>query len=262
MSFFDTILDLGKTALNYLKSDGIGSALARTALTGFALSQLSKSVSKSNDAVTAANQTPKEVGAKIVITPDQNNRIPVFYGRSFLPGIVTDAHISTDQTTMTYVYTLAELTGTQLSDGAETQYTFNDVYLNDQRVVFKSDGITVNQTIDRDGNQDASLRDLVTIRFYAGGSESSFQTQQIGGYSITPADAYDVVPNWTVFHGMYKLVFAVITVIYNAEKGLKTLPQVLFDLESSMQEPGDCIYDYLLSTRYGAGLALEDIFDE
>jgi hypothetical protein len=261
MSFFSTIADLGKSALNFLSGNGIGSQLAKMALTGYALNQVTQNVNKSNQSTPSAS-VKVDPGVRIQIDPDQNNRIPVLYGESFVPGIVTDAHLSTDQATMTYVFTLCELTGTKISDSTPSTYEFEDVYLNDQRVVFKSDGITADYTMDRNGVQDLSVRDLVTVRFYVGGSPSAFQQGQQGGYAITPINCWDVVPTWTPLHAMNDLLFAVITVKYNAEKGLKALPTVLFHLRNSMSQPGDCLWDFATNTRYGAGIAEEDIFRE
>jgi hypothetical protein len=261
MSFFDTIVDLGKSAVGLLSSNSLGSQLARMALTGYTLNQVTKSVNKENQK--ASVETAKiDPGVRIQIDPDQNNKIPILYGESYVPGIVTDAHLNATLTKMTYVFTLCEKTGTKISNNQPSSYEFEDVYLNDQRVVFKSDGITCDYTLDRDGNQDPSLKDLVTVRFYAGGSQATYQQGQQGGYAVTQEDAWDVVPTWTVFHSMNNLLFAVIEITYNAEKGIKALPTVLFHLRNNMSMAGDCLYDYATNTRYGAGIAEEDIFRE
>jgi hypothetical protein len=264
MSFFSTIADLGKSAIGFLRGNSLGSNLARTALTGFLLNKVNASINKSNDAARAVSVTapPVDPGTPLEIVPDQNNRIPVLYGEAFVPGIITDAHLSADRKVMTYVFTLSERTGIQLSTDVQSSYEFEDVYLNDQRVVFKSDGITVDYTIDREGNQDISARDLVTVRFYAGGSASSFQQGQQGGFIVTQQNAWDVVPNWTSFHVMNELIFAVITVTYNSNNGLRGVPRPLFHIINSMSQPGDVLYDYATNTRYGAGIDPEDIYDE
>lgn len=267
MSFFSTIVDLGKSALGFLSSNSLGANLAKTAITGFLLNKVSSSVNKSNDAArsVAATTPPVDPGTPLEIVPNQNNRIPVLYGEAFVPGIITDAHLSADNTVMTYVFTLSERTGDLMSTGLASEYQFEDVYLDDQRVVFKSDAITVDYTLDRDGNQDISLRDLVTVRFYAGGSAASFQQGQSGGYPITPEmaeNAWDVVPTWTSFHVMNQLIFAVITVTYNSNNGLRGVPRPLFHIINSMSQPGDVLYDYATNTRYGAGIDPEDIYDE
>jgi hypothetical protein len=267
MSFFSTILDLGKSAVNFLSGNSLGGNIAKTAITAFLLNKVNSSINKSNDAARTVTTTspPVDPGTPLEIVPNQNNRIPVLYGEAFVPGIITDAQLSADRTVMTYVFTLSEATGTLLSTGLPSSYSFEDVYLNDQRVVFKSDGITVDYTLDREGSQDISARDLVTIRFYAGGSASSYQQGQEGGFPITEAmqeNAWDVVPEWTSFHVMNQLIFAVITVTYNSNNGLRGVPRPLFHIINSMSQPGDVLYDYSTNTRYGAGIDPEDIYDE
>jgi hypothetical protein len=266
MSFFDTISDLASGVVDFLGGNSVGSNLARTALTGYALSQLNSSINKQNDAASDARAQPtaKTVspGETLQVVPDQNNRIPVLYGHCFAPGIIVDAQLSQDRTLMTYVFAISEKTGTQISNNQPTTYQFNNVYVNDQRVVFKPDGVTLDYTIDRNGIQDISQQDFITIRFYAGSSFASSQQPQNDAYSVTLTPAWDIVPTWTPMHAMYGLIFCVITVRYNSEKNLRGVPNMLFEITSSMTQPGDVLYDYATNTRYGAGIAPEDIYIE
>lgn len=273
MGFFDTIGNLAKAAGSWLFGGNSGSGggnlglisqLAKTAMTGYSLYKLNKSIKKENETGSQpATQAPTvDSGQTIVVTPDQTNRIPVLYGEAFVPSIITDAQLSSNRQTMTYVFTICEKTGTKISDNLATNYLWEDVYINDQRVVFKSDGITVDYTVDREGNQDISLRDLVTIRLYLGGSTSSFQTQQNGSFAIVPVDAWTVVPNWNSSFQMNDLIFSVMTVKYDKTKGLTGVPRLLFHIISDMDQPGDVLYDYATNTRYGAGIAPEDIYRE
>jgi hypothetical protein len=179
-----------------------------------------------------------------------------------MPGIIVDANISDDRTKMTYVFAICEKTGTLLSSGSATTYTWDQVYVNDQRAVFKEDGCTLDSTVDRNGVQDITMRDLVTIRMYAGNSFGISQIPLNNGYAITATNAWDIVPGWTPMHVMNDLVMAIITVIYNSEKGLNGVPKMLFELSSSMTQPGDVLYDYATNTRYGAGIATGDIYSE
>lgn len=264
MSFFQSVLDLGKKAVGFLTGNSIGGQLAKTALTAYALNRVTRSINKDNTAARNANITvrPQVVGQQISVRPDQNNRMPVLYGEAFVPGIITDAHLSSDQQVMTYVFALSETTGQKLSDGLDTVYIFEDVYVNDQRVVFKNDGVTVDSTIDRNGRQDVSQRDLITIRVWAGNSLASSQLSQDGAPTVTPGNAYNIVPTWGPSHVMSQLIFAVMTVRYNAEKGLRGMPNLQFHMISDMTRAGDVLYDYVTNSRYGAGIRPEDVFDE
>lgn len=259
MSFFSTILDIGKTAVNFLRGNSVGSTLARTALSAIALRQISKSVNKGNDAV--GNIQPQRPGTKIQLQPDQNNRIPILYGRAFVAGIISDAYLSSDRQTLTLVFTLCEKTGTKISDDLASVFTVHDIYVNDQRVVFKADGVTVDYTLDRDGNQDISQRDLITIRFYAGSTNS---TDQIApeGETISAINAWTLVEGGSSLYQMSDLVFAAMQITYNQDKGIKSVPTITVDMENSMTQPGDCLYDYATNTRYGAGITEAEIYKE
>jgi hypothetical protein len=68
------------------------------------------------------------------------------------------------------------------------------------------------------------------------------------------------MPNWTANHDMTNLVFAIVKITYNKEKNVTGLGDMKFVLENSMSEPGDCLYDYMTNTRYGAGIASTEIY--
>ena len=245
--------------MGFLTGNTIGGALARTALSALALNQISRSVMKSNDSRRDASPVSNvRPGVRLQLPPTQDHHIPVLYGEAIIPGIISDAHLSTNRQTMTYVFTIAEKTGTKISDDLASTYIFRKMYWADQLVVFKADGITIDYTLDRDGNQDISLRGLATVRFYAGGSASSYQLAPEGD-SITATNAWSVVPNWTTDHAMPDLLFAVVTITYNQDKGNTGVPTLLFHVVNSMTLPGDCLYDYTTNTRYGAGIAAGDI---
>ena len=58
---------------------------------------------------------------------------------------------------------------------------------------------------------------------------------------------------------MDDLVFALIKVEYNKEKGITGIGNIEFKLKNSMTDPGDVINDYLTNSRYGAGIPAEEI---
>jgi hypothetical protein len=180
------------------------------------------------------------------------------YGTAFAPGMLTDAHISNSNTRMHFVYTICERTGTLLSDNSDSTFTFLDVYINDQRCVFKSDGITVDYTLDRDSNVDYSMQDIVKVYCFAGSSSEPVVPSGYTNGSLSAA--YSIVPTWTINHSMDDLIFAVIELNYNRDKSVTTAPSSLkFHIENSMTQPGDCLYDYMTNTRYGAGIADSEI---
>lgn len=258
MSFIDDVFDFGKSVLGVFSGNSIGSTLARTALLGFGLKQLNSTVNVGNNATTSPTIDP---GVRLQVDPDANHKIPVLYGSAYFGGIITDAYLSADNKTMYYVLTLSEKTGTKVSDNADSTFAFNDVYINDQRLVMKADGITVDYTVDRDGNVDESMKDLVKVYCYSGSSTDPVQIEDYNPSSTLP-NANSVMPNWTSNHTMSDLVFAIVKIDYSKEKNLTSVPKVTFHITNSMSLPGDCLYDYMTNTRYGAGIAVEDIYVE
>jgi hypothetical protein len=58
---------------------------------------------------------------------------------------------------------------------------------------------------------------------------------------------------------MTNLVFAVVEVNYSAERNIKGIGDVKFQVTSSMNKPGDVIYDYATNNLYGANIANTEI---
>jgi hypothetical protein len=54
-------------------------------------------------------------------------------------------------------------------------------------------------------------------------------------------------------------VFAVMQVDYSSEKGTTGLGQITFQINNTLKNPGDVWYDYLTSTRYGAGFSTSTV---
>ena len=249
MSFIDSIVDFGSSALKYLNANPIAGALAKTAVTGFALSQLQKSINKDN------KKDNKE--ASITLDPDTQNAIPVVYGTAFVTPIVTDASISGDNLVMYYCLTLAEKTGTVYSTSSNSVISFDAVYWDELQVNFQSDGYTVASFSDSAGTVSTDPNGLIKIYPFSGGGNFpvSFTGQANGNTDL--ADV--IMPDWTVNHTMNNLVFAIVRIEYNKDKGITNLGNLLFKLTNTMTLPGDCLYDYMTNTRYGAGISSTEI---
>ena len=256
MSWFG---DIGETVGGWFGSSGgnILGGLASTALTGLALSLISKSINNSQSA--PATATAVDTGVVVNIPPDTDQKIPVLYGSHHFAGIITEAVMSTDNKTMTYVITLCERTGNLLSTGAASQFTFYDIYWNNNRITFNSDGVTAHYTQDAAGNIDRNIDGLVKVWCFAGGSIKDYNQVPTDYTQGTQVNAWDLVPNWTTAHTMTNLVFAVVKVTYNKTNGITGLGNMLFHVTNSMTQPGDCLYDYMTNTRYGAGINTGDI---
>lgn len=253
MSFIDTIGSLAKSAVGFLKGDGLGSKLARTALLGFALNRVNNAANKQNESVTDTVQR----GTQLTFNPSTDYSVPVLYGTGFVDGKVTDAFLSSDNTTMWLCVTLCENTGT-LIDGTASEIKFDEVYFNNYRLGFRSNGHTAD-TIWDDSNDNSTIWDgLIDVYPFSGNSESptGFTTET----NQSSANAYDLMPNWTSSHSMNDLVFCIIRVKYNAKQKLTNIGNLKFKLTNTMSQPGDVMYDYMTNTRYGAGIAEEEIY--
>lgn len=259
MSFIDDVIDFGS---NLLGGSNLGSQLAKTALLGLALNKITSSINSENAAAnTTVAVTPEpDRGVRLQVKPDSNHKIPVVYGRAYLGGIITDARITNSNTTMTYCITIAEQTGVKLSDGLPSEISFLDIYRNDQRIVFASDGVTSQYSTDRDGNVDYNIANLIKVYCYSGNSLNQIPPEYMS--LATRQAAYEIMPEWTVNHMMNDLVFAIVEVNYDRDKGITELGDFTFHLENSMTLPGDCVYDYMTNTRYGAGIADSEIYKQ
>jgi hypothetical protein len=262
MSWLDSIVDFGSTVLkganSLLGSNSLGSNILKTVMTGVALNKVTKSINKSNDAVSQARPAPVDPGVRLQTSANTEAKIPVLYGTATFGGSLIDARMSSDNKTMYYVYALCENTGTLLSTGAASEYTFEQVYWNDQRIVFQGDGITANYMVDRNGTRDLSIQGLVQVYLYRSGSAASSQGFP-GGLSGTGQAAYSVVPGWDSTWSLSGLSFMVVRVDYNKEKGITGVGDVRVRMTNSMTMPGDVLYDQMTNTTYGAGIAAQDI---
>jgi len=253
MSFIDNIISFGSNVLNFFGNNSIGSQLAKTALLGYGLNQITKSINRDNEQSTQG--TP--AGTRIQFRPDTENKIPVVYGNAFLSGMVVDAVLTNSNQTMFYCLALCERTGVKQSDSQQSVITVKDVYWNDERIQFKTDGITVDFTVDRTGIQNPNPSGLVKIYLYNNGSTGPIVPEAYTNASLSPA--YSIMPNWTSNHAMSQLVFAIIRIDYNKEKNITGLPKIDFHLSNTMTLPGDCMYDLMTNPRYGAGIDSSEI---
>lgn len=255
MSFFGGIT-------NIFTGGGALGSLVRTVAMGYIVKKLSNSATKENETgsrnAEQKNAPGIDNGVRLQVPPAADEKIPVLYGSAFFGGIISDAVMSNNNQRMHYVLTLAEKTGTLYSNSAVTSYGFGSIFYNDQTITFKADGVTVDYTTDRSGNRDASLDGLVKIYCYAGGSASANQRFPTGT-SGTAVNAYSIVSGWTSAHAMNNLVFAVVEVNYSAERNIKGIGDVKFQVTSSMNKPGDVIYDYATNNLYGANIANTEI---
>ena len=251
MSWLSSLGDIAKSGFSWLSGNTIGAQLAKTAITGFVLNQVASNVNKGNDAT-------KESGNRFQVDPDLTASVPVVYGKATVKGIITDAVITNSNQTMWYCLVLSEKTGTKLSDSGVSTFTFKDIYWNNERLIFNSDGITVNKAVDNTGFENTDPNGLIKIYCFNGSSINPVVPYNYTNTSLQAA--YNLFPNWTVNHNMSDLIFVLIRMDYSSSKNVTGLGDWSFVIENSMTLPGDCLYDYMTNTRYGAGIPPAEIY--
>lgn len=260
MSFLDDILDVGKGVWDMLTGPGVGAGIARATALSYLLKEVTDSTKKENTVPEQARPeaaTTPDYGVREQVDPNTEHSIPVVYGTAFLGGVVTDAVLTNSNQTMWYCLAICEKTG-NLIDGTPSALTFENIYWNQNKVIFQSDGVTVSSFQDEDGIISTKPNGLIKIYCFNNGSTGPIVPTGYANGSLQ--NAYNIFPNWTVNHTMENLVFALIRVDYNKEKEVTGLGNIEFKMKNSMSQPGDVINDYLTNTRYGAGIAVEEIY--
>lgn len=250
MSWLDSIVDFGKTALGFFSGGGIGSQILRTVVTGTALNKLTKSVAKES------NTNKDDPGVNVQTNANTEQKIPVLYGRAVTGGQLIDVRMSNNNNTMHYVYVISEVTGNLLSTGTASEFTFNNIYWSGYKINFQSDGITLANLEDLQGNTRSDWAGEVKVWCYRNGSANG--VLPVGYAGVAPV-AWSIVPGWTANWQMTNLVFAVVQVNYVRKYSLTGIGEMTFDVSNSMTLPGDVLYDFTTNTRYGAAIAAADI---
>lgn len=221
-------------------------------------------------------------GNRIQLSPSTENKIPVLYGNAYCPGIVVDAYLdSTDGSTnnvMTYVMVISE---TCNIEGAT--YTVKDLYWNDMRLYFGNSSDTSRATegrkyVDNVPNPadasgptiqianedfvDTHFDDHVYINIYAGNASTKIFGKHATARAAVNQFKGSGEDHWDINYRYEGLIFAVVQVKYDSEKGFTGLPQLTFQLENNVSNPAAVLADYMTSDRYGANIAYADINED
>jgi len=249
-------------AMAAIGSSGIGNAVVRI-LIAYGVSRL---INRNQPDPNAS--APIDTGVRLQASPDTTNPIPLLFGSAYFGGRITDAQLVDQNKVMWFCLTLSEVPNitTRLSDSATIKTNIDSVYLDNQLVTFKSDGITVDYVTNQDeGTVNTSPRDLVQIYLYEKGSFApTLPSNFLSGGSpiapaVLPADARTLFPDWTNDHRMANLTFALVKVTYNRDKGITALPNLQFQVSNNLFKPGDALYSYMTNTVSGAGIDAGDI---
>jgi hypothetical protein len=230
----------------------VGAFAARTLLT----IGISKLLAKRNTDTGA--QGAGNAGARVQLPPATNNKLPVVYGTAFVAPTITDAMITTDQTTMYYVCALSEVT----DSGA---ITFGDVFYDGQLVTFAgSSGDSANQVASLTNNAqppqtDTKVAGNLNIYFFTDGSSSGINTNGKTAIQILSDASIPAYSRWDVNKLMTKTAFCIVKIKYNQDAGTTNLGQLSVEVRNSLNKPGSVIQDYLTNVRYGSAVPVANI---
>lgn len=196
-----------------------------------------------------------QIGNRVQMPPSTDNKIPVVYGSAFMKPCIVDAKISTDQKTMWHVLCYSEA---MESDDIGT-FSFGDIYWGDKKLVFDEANPTdVIAWITSDGKEEDQPKGLIKVFKYRDGSLRPLNTE-LKAYEVLADPLIAEEFRWTEQHEMTKLVFLIVQVKYDAEKGITGLPEMTAVINNTLTSPGAVIKDYLTNSRYGANLPLTAI---
>jgi hypothetical protein len=110
-----------------------------------------------------------------------------------------------------------------------------------------------------DTNFVVESKHLVEMRVYAGGSEATDQIFPISGTQAAYDFWGDNDGSWsdgtvTPKNAMKGLVYAIVRLTYNGDKGFTSLPNVTFEVNNTVNNPANVWLDYMTGERYGANI--------
>lgn len=234
----------------------VGYAVASFAINMVVSSIITKALGPSNPN-TADSQNNPNPGNRQQLPPATDNKLPVVYGSAFVGGTVTDLSISSDNQTMFYCLALSEVTNTE-NGGSGDVFTFGNIYWGGKRCVFDgTEQARVVSLLDEStGESQTNVDGKLYIYTFRNGSYTPTNGSQ-NAIQLMSSDG--LVYKWNSSKLMSNCAFAIIKVIYNQDAGLTGLQQTKFQVTNPRSAPGDCFYDYLTSSRYGAAIPVAQI---
>ena len=190
-------------------------------------------------------------GSRQQIPPAGDNKLPVVYGSAYVGGIITDLSISEDNQDLYFVLALSEVTNTENGETPDV-ISFGDIYYGGKLVNFQGDGYTVASLYDASTDvTDTAVNGRIQIYLYNNGSNSPVNSPYT---AIEVMQASNLIYQWDEYKLMSNCAFAIIHLHYSQSANVTNLQQTRFQIINERTDIGDCIYDYMTSTRYGAAL--------
>lgn len=204
----------------------------------------------------------RDSGVRQQVPPSATNAIPVVYGDAWLGGAFVDAVLTTDQKTMYYVMVISHIS-------PNGQFTFDRTkfYYGDRLITFDStDQTKVISLTDSSGNSDDKISGYLYINLYT--STAAGVITNVTGSSpsvVMGGTDIDASLRWpSSGRQMNGLAFAIIKLNYSQDAGTTGLSPVTFKVShylngTGVAKPGDVLYDYLTSVKYGAAVSASNV---
>jgi hypothetical protein len=239
---------------------GLVAGTTAYAITAFAINMVASAIIArvfQPNQPTINSMVANDPGSKQTAPPASDNKLPVVYGTAYTGGSLIDMSITSDNQTMYYVIALSEVTNTENGGSGDT-FNFGDIYWSGKKVVFDStDKTKVIALLDTSTNlSDTTVNEKIFFYLYRNGSYNPTNTN-LNAVTIMSDSA--LVYKWDANKNMTNCVFAIVKLKYNASANITGLQQIRFQITNSRKVPGDCIYDYLQSSRYGAAIPITSI---
>jgi len=106
------------------------------------------------------------------------------------------------------------------------------------------------------GESQTNVNGNLFIYLYRNGSS---QPTNSSSSAIAVMSASDLAYRWDSSKSMSNCAFAIVKLVYNSDAGLTGIQQTRFQINNPRSAPGDCISDFLQSTRYGAGIPASQV---
>ena len=190
------------------------------------------------------------LGTRVQLPPATDNKIGVVYGDAYMKPIITDVKISTDQKTMWYVTVFSEAMDTD----AIGTFSFGEIYWGDKQLTFDgTDQTRVVSWTDSSGQTDTKVDGKIHFYLYRDGSANPLNSS-LTAWEVLQDAGIAEANRWDTTKKMSKLVFAIVKLSYDQDAGITGLADISAVVSNTLTKPGAVIKDYLMNTRYGAGL--------
>jgi hypothetical protein len=203
-------------------------------------------------------QSEPNVGNRQQIPPAGDNKLPVVYGSAWVGGIIVDMTISKDNQDIYWVFALSEVTNSENGNTPDV-FTFGDVYWAGKKCVFST---TAGETykvvglLDESTNLTQDISGYMDIYLYRNGSGTPTNSSL---NAISVMSSSGLVYTWDGSKLMTNCAFAIVHLKYSQSRNLVSLNPTRFQVINPRNSAGDCIQDYLTSTRYGAAISIDNI---